>query len=64
MTALLDNQLNAISKLQKLKVGALFMEPGTGKTRSAFEIIKSIPGNPYILWLTPFLTKQNLQDEK
>ena len=63
MTALLDNQLNAISKLQKLKVGALFMEPGTGKTRSAFEIIKSIPGNPYILWLTPFLTKQNLQDE-
>jgi SNF2 family DNA or RNA helicase len=63
MTALLDNQLNAISKLQKLKVGALFMEPGTGKTRSAFEIIKSIPGNPYILWLTPFLTKQNLQAE-
>jgi SNF2 family DNA or RNA helicase len=39
------------------------MEPGTGKTRSAYELIKSIPGNPYILWLTPFQTKQNLRDE-
>lgn len=39
------------------------MEPGTGKTRSAYELIKSIPGNPYILWLTPFRTKQNLRDE-
>lgn len=63
MKALLDNQRNAISKLQHLKVGALFMEPGTGKTRSAYELIKSIPGNPYILWLTPFQTKQNLHDE-
>lgn len=63
MKALLDNQQNAISKLQHLKVGALFMEPGTGKTRSAYELIKSIPGNPYILWLTPFQTKQNLRDE-
>jgi len=63
MKALLDNQQNAISKLQHLKVGALFMEPGTGKTRSAYELIKSIPGNPYILWLTPFQTKLNLRDE-
>lgn len=39
------------------------MEPGTGKTRSAYELIKSIPGNPYILWLTPFQTKLNLRDE-
>ena len=63
MQALLDNQTNAISKLQECKVGALFMEPGTGKTRSAIELIKSVPDAQYVLWLTPFRTKDNLQAE-
>lgn len=63
MKALLDNQRNAISKLQHLKVGALFMEPGTGKTLSARELTQSIPDCDYILWFTPFQTKQNLRDE-
>lgn len=63
MQALLDNQTNAISKLQKCKVRALFMEPGTGKTRSAIELIKSVPDATYVLWLTPFRTKDNLQAE-
>jgi SNF2 family DNA or RNA helicase len=60
---LLSAQVSAIAKLQHLKVGALYMEPGTGKTRSAIELIKSIPGSPFILWLTPFRTKDNLRDE-
>lgn len=38
------------------------MEAGTGKTRAAMELIKSAKPD-YILWLTPFQTKQNLQDE-
>lgn len=60
--ALLDSQLNAIDRLRHLKVGANFAEPGTGKTRSTMELIKSTPCN-YCLWLTPFQTKDNLKAE-
>ena len=63
MTPLLDNQTKAISKLQKSKVGALFMEPGTGKTRACCELINTIPNIDLIVWFTPFQTKQNLSDE-
>jgi SNF2 family DNA or RNA helicase len=59
---LLDQQTKAIDKLHRLKVGALFMEPGTGKTRTAYELVKSVKSD-FILWLTPFQTKQNLLDE-
>lgn len=63
MYTLLKDQSKAITKLSKFKVGALFMEPGTGKTRTAYELIKSVKGIDFILWLTPFRTKQNLRDE-
>lgn len=62
MHTLLSNQSDAIDKLQKLKVGALFMEPGTGKTRTAIELVKSVESD-YVLWLTPFQTKDNLRAE-
>jgi len=63
MQSLLDSQRNAIEKLSQFKVGALFMEPGTGKTRAALELVRSVPECDYVLWLTPFQTKQNLRDE-
>jgi SNF2 family DNA or RNA helicase len=56
---LLDNQLNAITKLQHLKVGALYMDPGTGKTLTAWKLAESIPGLKYVLWFTPFQNKAN-----
>jgi SNF2 family DNA or RNA helicase len=53
MKALLNNQSGAISHLETKKVGALFKSPGTGKTRTAVELIKQV--NPdYVLWLAPF----------
>ena len=53
MQVLLDNQVKAISKLQQYKVGALFMEAGTGKTRPAVELANSV--NPdYVLYLAPY----------
>lgn len=59
---LFDNQKQAIEKLKKYKVGALFMKPGSGKTRVACELIKDV--NPdYVLWLVPFQTKENLANE-
>lgn len=63
MENLLDNQSKAIEKLRSYKVGALFMEPGTGKTRTAYELVKSVPECDFVLWLTPFRTKENLHAE-
>lgn len=38
------------------------MEAGTGKTRSAIELIRNTDAD-YILWFTPFQTKHNLRTE-
>ena len=62
MQTFLDSQIKAIGKLNAVKCGALFMEAGTGKTRSALELIKNTDAD-YILWFTPFQTKENLQAE-
>ena len=56
---LLTHQNKAINKLQRYKVGALFMEPGTGKTLTAYKLIEPLKSD-YILWFTPFQTKTNL----
>lgn len=53
-TTLLNDQHKAISKLSKYKVGALFMEPGTGKTRAAYELVRSVPDVDYLLYLAPY----------
>ena len=60
--ALSADQERAIAKLKQLRVGALFMEPGTGKTRTALELIKSSAAD-YVLFMVPYRTKQNLLDE-
>ena len=39
-TKLLPHQIEAVEKLRRLKVGALFMEQGTGKTRTALELFR------------------------
>lgn len=62
MKTFLDSQSKAIDKLKSVKCGALFMEAGTGKTRSALEIIRNTDAD-YVLWFTPFQTKANLQAE-
>lgn len=62
MIPLNDNQKLAVKKLEKLRVGALFMEPGTGKTRTAVELINSSKTD-FVLFLVPFQTKSNLEKE-
>lgn len=56
MQTLFVDQLNAFEKLKEFKVGALFMEPGTGKTRTAYELITSVENIDYILYLAPYRT--------
>lgn len=55
-------QQKAIDKFSKLKVGALFMKMGTGKTRAGLEIVRNT--NPdFLLYLTPVSTKDNIEQE-
>lgn len=62
MIPLLEQQMASKAKLQKVKVGAFFMEPGTGKTRPVLEIANEIQPD-CIVWFTPFQTKDNLKAE-
>lgn len=62
-TELLPHQVAAVEKLSKLKIGALYMEMGTGKTRTALELIKQrldAGKVEYIIWLCPCSVKANL----
>lgn len=52
----------ALEKFKRLKVGALFMEQGTGKTRVAVELVHSTDAE-FVLFLCPFSTKSNLLRE-
>ena len=52
---LLTNQSNAKSHLSDWRVGALFMEAGTGKTRVAVELANESPCN-LIVWIGPLQT--------
>jgi hypothetical protein len=54
MQTLLDSQIGAIEKLLPLKVGALFKRPGTGKSRTAIELIKSVTNIEQVVWLAPY----------
>lgn len=63
-TKLFDHQQRAFSKLSKIKVGAAYMEMGTGKTRVALELIeKRFSENKieHVLWLCPCSVKENLK---
>ena len=57
-----NQQLEAFEKFSKLKIGALFMQMGTGKTRIALELI-NYNNVDFLIYLTPFSTKNNIQAE-
>lgn len=62
-TELFEYQQDAVKKLSKVKVGALYMEQGTGKTRTALELIKRRSDRNkinHILWLCPCTAKTNI----
>lgn len=59
---LTDQQHQAFQKFRELRVGALFMEQGTGKTRVALELIRDTDCD-LVLFFCPFSTKDNLLTE-
>lgn len=65
ITELFDYQAEAVQKLIHVKVGALYMEMGTGKTRTALELIKRrIDANKVkqVLWLCPYSTVKDIPE--
>jgi hypothetical protein len=52
--ALFPEQATGVEKLRRYKVGALFMKPGTGKTRTALELIWGLADCDFVLWLAPY----------
>jgi SNF2 family DNA or RNA helicase len=60
----MNKQKQAFEKLSKLKVGALFMEMGTGKTKVALDLISSKRNKvDYILWICPYSLKSEIKAE-
>lgn len=65
-TSLLPHQQQAFDKLKGLKIGALYMDMGTGKTRTMLEIIKlkyDAGKFDVVIWLCPCSVIQNLKDD-
>lgn len=61
----MDKQKEAFDKLSRLKVGALFMEMGTGKTKVALDLISSKAEKVnYILWICPCSLKSEIESER
>ena len=57
-----QQQQEAIDHLREWRVGALFMEPGTGKTRAAMTLINSTPCSD-CFWIGPLRTFPAIQME-
>lgn len=63
---LLPHQAEAVAKLIRLKVGALFMEQGTGKTITTLEIVRirlEAEKINSVIWLCPCSAKCNIKRE-
>lgn len=64
VTKLFPHQLKCVEKLKKFKIGALYMEMGTGKTRTALELINMRLDKgkvDHVIWLCPCSVKDNLK---
>lgn len=61
----MNSQQAAFEKLSRLKVGALFMEMGTGKTKIALDLIASKRHRvDYVLWICPCSLKGEIEAER
>jgi SNF2 family DNA or RNA helicase len=61
---LLPQQKSALNKINKVKVGALFMEPGTGKTRVAYNLVNLVKNIDYLLYLAPYRLINSANDNE
>lgn len=57
-----EKQKEAFDKFSKLKVGALFMQMGTGKTRVAIDLVDYNKCD-LLVYVAPYSTLKNIEDE-
>jgi SNF2 family DNA or RNA helicase len=63
-TKLLEHQQKAFDKLHELKVGALFMDMGTGKTRTSIQFIKHrLDKIDRVIWFCPVSAKKEIKKD-
>lgn len=65
-TELMEHQKNAFIKLKDIQACALFMDMGTGKTRTTLEFVqyrKKSNKIKNVLWICPINTKKNLEKD-
>ena len=62
MNTLTNQQQAAIGHLHEWRVGALFMEPGTGKTRVAMTLVNSTDCSD-VFWVGPLRTLDGIRQE-
>jgi len=63
-TKLFTYQQNAVNKLLPIRVGALFMDMGTGKTRTAIELVKKRMSKiSKLIWICPVSLKETIRKE-
>lgn len=63
-TPLLNHQQQAVAKLLPTRVGALFMEMGTGKSRTAIELVRLRQAKiSRVVWFCPVSLKQTIRYE-
>lgn len=64
LTSLFNYQQKAVDKLLPSRVGALFMEMGTGKTRTAIEFVRLRQSRiKRVLWFCPVTLKETIRQE-
>jgi superfamily II DNA or RNA helicase len=63
-TALYDHQTRAVEKLRRSRVGGLFMDMGTGKTRAAMHAIEDQMAGHGLSLFKVTITQQNAQFEE
>lgn len=63
-TALLPHQVDAVQKVLPARVGALFMEMGTGKSRTAIELARMRQRKiDKVVWFCPVSLKETVRSE-
>ncbi|AEM48116.1 helicase domain-containing protein [Acidithiobacillus ferrivorans SS3] len=63
-TKLLQHQVEAVTKLLPSRVGGLFMEMGTGKSRTAIELARLRQGKiDRVIWFCPVSLKTTVEQE-
>ena len=63
-TSLMPHQVSAVEKLLPSRVGAAFMEMGTGKTRTAIEVIHRRQAKvSKVVWFCPVSLKETIRHE-